>query len=480
MGRARPSTVARLRLLQRLVWSLFLLHLLMVLAQLRHDLVMRVRTSTALVDECLTRIAELDPRLGAVLALNPQAGSDGAAADEHLRRTGEPLGPLHGIPILVKDVFETRGIPTSFGCRAFRDHVPADDAEVVRRLRSAGAIILGKTATPDFAMSWLSDSSTGINAVNSRSEWHEAGGSSSGSAVAVAAGLAPVALGSDTGGSVRVPASFNGVVGMRPTTGLVPTGGMAALVSMQDIPGPLSTCVDDAAVLLEVLAGQRWDEAPRRLEGCRLGALVFPDCPMGWDGSEQVSAVFDDALARLRSYGVQIVDRVQVPKLGELLRESSPYLVAAREDIDAFLASRGSRSFSDLYEEGVFPDELDLAELLATRSSPGAQARAELRAARSRLGDTVVDAMAGQGLDALVYPSVRVPAPRWDRDRLRLPSRRLPVNTLVASQADLPALTLPAGRTHEGLPVGLELLGRPARDAALLSLARLVEHVLEA
>jgi Asp-tRNA(Asn)/Glu-tRNA(Gln) amidotransferase A subunit family amidase len=142
------------------------------------------------------------------------------------------------------------------------------------------------------------------------------------------------------------------------------------------------------------------------------------------------------------------------------------------------LASRGSRSFSDLYEEGVFPDGLDLAELLATRSSPGAQARAELQAARSRLRETVVDVMAGQGLDALVYPTVRVPAPRRDRDRLRLPSRQLPVNTLIASQADLPALTLPAGRTEEGLPVGLELLGRPAGDAALLSLARLVEHAL--
>lgn len=445
------------------------------LAELHSDLVIRARTSTALVDECLTRIAELDSRLGAVLALNPLAGSDAAAADEYLRRTGEPLGPLHGIPILVKDVFETRGIPTSFGCRAFRDHVPSVDAEAVRRLRSAGAVILGKTMTPDFAMSWLSDSSTGVQTVNSRSAWHEAGGSSSGSAVAVAAGLAPAALGSDTGGSVRVPASFNGVVGMRPTTGLVPTHGMAALVSMQDTPGPLASCVDDAALLLEVLAGERWDEPPRPLGSYRLGALVLPDGPIEWHGPEQVAAAFDEALARLRDSC--IIDRVEVPALEELLRDSSPYLVAARADLDTFLASHGT-SFIELYDEGVFPDGLDLAEVLATRSSPGTRFRAELRAARRRLRDAVVHAMTTRGLDALVYPTVRVPAPRRDRDRLRLPSRRLPVNTLVASQADLPALTLPAGRTGEGLPIGLELLGLPAGDAALLSLARLVEHAL--
>ncbi len=451
------------------------------LAVLRRDLVTHGRTSVALVNECLTRIAELDPQLGAVLALNPQAGSDAAAADEHLRRTGEPLGPLHGIPILVKDVFETRGIATSFGCRAFRDYVPETDAVAVRRLRAAGAVILGKTATPDFAMSWLSDSSTGIPTVNSRSALHDPGGSSSGSAVAVAAGLAPAALGSDTGGSVRVPASFNGVVGMRPSPGLVPSHGLSALVSMQDTPGPLTKCVDDAALLLAVLSGGRlpMSEARRPLETYRLGRLVVrPDGPVAWEGSDQVSTVFDKALARL---GVP-VDCVEVPGLEGLLRDSSPYLVAARADLDAFLASRpalGSRSFTDLYDEGVFPEDLDLAELLATRSSSGARRRTELLAGRRRLRESVVNVMTSRGLDALVYPTVRVPAPRRDRDRVRLPSRHLPVNTLVASQADLPALTLPAGRTDDGLPVGLELLALPARDAALLRLARLIEHALD-
>ncbi|MFI6830124.1 amidase [Kribbella sp. NPDC050241] len=451
------------------------------LATLRRDQVSGDVTSVALVNECLNRIAELDSRLGAVLALNPLATTDAAAADEHLTRTGEVLGPLHGIPILVKDVFETRGIPTSFGCHAFRDYLPEADAEAVRRLRAAGAIILGKTATPDFAMSWLFDSSIGVRTVNGRSPLHDAGGSSSGSAVAVAAGLVPAALGSDTGGSVRVPASFNGVVGMRPTPGLVPAHGLSALVSMQDTPGPLTSCVDDAELLLAVLSDGRLpvSEPTRPLESYRLGHLLRPDGPVGWDGSDQVSTVFGKALARL---GVPVAD-VEVPALEGLLRDSSPYVVAARADLDAFLASRPAlrgRSFTELYDEGVFPEELDLAELLATRSSPSVRGRVELLAGRRRLREAMVNVMTSRGLDALVYPTVRVPAPRRDRDRLRLPSRALPVNTLVASQADLPALTLPVGRTDEGLPVGLELLGLPARDAGLLRLARLVERASDA
>ncbi|MEV5966386.1 amidase [Kribbella sp. NPDC051952] len=447
------------------------------LAVLRHEQLAGELTSAALVHECLTRIAEFDGRLGAILALNPNAARDAAAADEHLTRTGQPLGPLHGIPILVKDVFETQGIPTTFGCRAFRGYLPEADAEAVRRLRAAGAIILGKTATPDFAMSWLSDSSLGVPTVNGRSAAHDAGGSSSGSAVAVATGLAPAAIGSDTGGSVRVPASFNGVVGMRPTPGVIPTYGMSALVSIQDTPGPLTSSVDDAALLLAVLSdGRLPDSEPQRpLETYRLGRLVRPDSTAGWDGADQVTTVIDKALARL---GVR-VETVEVPGLEGLLRDSSPYLVTARADLDAFLSSR-NRSFIDLYDSGVFPEGLDLAEVLATRSTPGRRHRIELTAARRRLHEAVVNVMTNRGLDALVYPTVRVPAPRRDRDRLRLPSGTLPVNTLVASQADLPALTLPGGCTDEGLPVGLELLGLPARDAGLLRLARLVERASDA
>jgi Asp-tRNA(Asn)/Glu-tRNA(Gln) amidotransferase A subunit family amidase len=454
------------------------------LSALARALVLREWTSLAVVEECLHRIAELDSGpdgLGAVLALNPQARSQAEAADEHLERTGRQRGPLHGIPILVKDVFETEGIRTTFGCTAFRGYVPEHDADAVRRLRAAGAIVLGKTSTPDLAMSWLSDSSNGSITVNSRSAAHEPGGSSAGSAVAVAAGLVPAALGSDTGGSVRVPASFNGIVGLRPTTGLVSTVGMSSLVAAQDTPGPLTGCVDDAAVLLQVLAGRPTDQSRRPLGDFRLGVLALPREPVAWDGADEVAAVVDATLARLASEGARILDDVVVPELAALLRDSSLYLVTARDDIDAFLASRpqlGSRSFLDLYDAGVFPESLDLAELLATRSRSSARRYAERLSNRHRLRDAVVRVMGNLRLDALVYPTVRVPAPLRDRDRRSLPSRLLPVNTLIASQADLPALTLPAGTTDAGLPVGLELLGRPRADGSLLGLGRAVESAL--
>ncbi|WP_158294039.1 amidase [Kribbella sp. VKM Ac-2568] len=449
-------------------------------------LVSQERTSLSLVDECLRRIAELDSGrdgLGAVLALNPQARAQAEAADEQLERTGRQRGPLHGIPVLIKDVFETEGIPTTFGCAAFQGYVPRQDAVAVRRLRAAGAIVLGKTSTPDLAMSWLSDSSNGSNTVNSRSAAHEPGGSSAGSAVAVASGLAPAGLGSDTGGSVRVPASFNGVVGLRPTTGLVSPDGMSSLVTAQDTPGPLAGCVDDAAVLLQVLAGHQRpvDGARRPLGSYRLGVLALPAEPVVWDGADEVAAVVDAALARLAGEGARILDDVVVPDLPALMRDSSLYLTTARDDIDAFLASRpelGSSSFLDLYYAEVFPESLDLAELLATRSQSSVQLRAERLANRRRLQDAVVREMRSLRLDALVYPTVRVPAPLRDRNRESLPSRLLPVNTLIASQADLPALTLPAGTTDAGLPVGLELLGRPGTDGPLLGLGRAVEGAL--
>lgn len=456
------------------------------LAALVRTLVSRERTSLSLVDECLRRIAELDSGpdgLGAVLALNPQARSQAEAADEQLERTGRQRGPLHGIPVLIKDVFETEGIPTTFGCAAFKGYVPGQDAVAVRRLRAAGAIVLGKTSTPDLAMSWLSDSSNGSITVNSRSAAHDPGGSSAGSAVAVAAGLVPAALGSDTGGSVRVPASFNGVVGLRPTTGLVSTEGLSSLVTAQDTPGPLAGCVDDAALLLQVLAGRQRPigEARRPLGGYRLGVLALPSEPVAWDGADEVAAVVDATLARLVNVDACILDDVVVPDLAALLRDSSLYLITARDDIDAFLASRpelGSSSFLDLYYAGVFPESLDLAELLATRSRSDAQLRAERLANRYRLRDAVVRVMSNLRLDALVYPTVRVPAPLRDRNCQLLPSRHLPVNTLIASQADLPALTLPAGTTDAGLPVGLELLGRSGTDGPLLGLGRAVESAL--
>jgi Asp-tRNA(Asn)/Glu-tRNA(Gln) amidotransferase A subunit family amidase len=199
--------------------------------------------------------------------------------------------------------------------------------------------------------------------------------------------------------------------------------------------------------------------------------LAIADRSTGWEGADEVSRVLEMAVSLLAA------ETVVVPELDTLLRDSALYLVSARADIDAFLSSRpglSGRSFLELYDDGVFPEGLDLARLLATRSHDDPHDRTRRVANRGRLRAAIVRSMSG--FDALVYPTVQVPAPR--RDRPHPPSRMLPVNTLIASQADLPAVTIPAGTTSEGLPIGLELLGRPGTDGALLRLAGLVERVL--
>lgn len=441
--------------------------------------------SLELVEQSLERVQALDTgpaRLGAMMALNPNARDEAIAADLHLWRTGKLLGPLHGIPMLVKDTFETQGIVTTFGCRAFSRYVPLRDADAVARLREAGAIILGKTSTPDLALSWLSDSSTGVSAVNSRSRLHEAGGSSSGSAVGVASGLAPVAIGSDTGGSVRIPASFNGLVAMRPTTGLIPTRGMSALVGAQDTVGPIAGCVADATLMMCALLGRTWrtDHLDRPLDTFRLGVLRLPETSQGWDGADLVSAQMSTSLSVLEAAGFTCED-VVIPDLDALMRDSSLYMASARTDIDDFLDRRpelGRRTFHDLFRDRVFPERLDLARMLATRPPADPDSLAGRLASRARLRVAVAHAIYSRRLDALVYATVQIPPPLRERDHERLPSTRLPMNTLMAAQADLPALTLPAGTTPGGLPVGLELMGGPGMDGALLRLGAVVEQLL--
>jgi Asp-tRNA(Asn)/Glu-tRNA(Gln) amidotransferase A subunit family amidase len=442
-------------------------------------------SSLDLVEQSLERVQALDTglaRLGVMMAINPTARDDAIDADRHLWRTGKLLGPLHGIPVLVKDTFETQGLVTTFGCRAFASYVPFRDADAVTRLREAGAIILGKTSTPDLALSWLSESSTGVSAVNSRSRLHEAGGSSSGSAVGVAAGLAPVAIGSDTGGSVRIPASFNGLVAMRPTTGRISTRGMSTLVCGQDTVGPIATCVADARLMMCALLGRPWraDHLDRALDSFRLGVLRLPDTSEGWDGADLVSDQMNASLSVLEEAGFTCED-VVVPGLNTLMRDSSLYMSSARTDIDTFLGLRpelGFRTFAELHRDGVFPERLDLAHLLATRPPADPDSHAGRLAGRARLRATIAYAIYSRRLDALVYPSVQVPPPLRERDHERLPGIRLPTNTLVAAQADLPALTLPAGTTPDGLPAGLELMGGPGMDAALLRLGAVVEQLL--
>ncbi|WNV75207.1 amidase [Geodermatophilus sp. DSM 44513] len=455
-------------------------------------------SAEVLVEVCLARIDRFDrqgPGINAVTVQNPEALRTARRLDEDLRR-GRPIGRLHGIPVLVKDQIETAGIETTFGSAAMRGYVPDRDATVVTRLASAGAIVLAKSAMPDFAASWFSLSSrTG----HTRCPWNlerDAGGSSSGSAAGVAAGFAPIAIGEDTGGSVRIPAAYNNLVGVRVTTGLVSRSGMAPLVASQDTAGPITRTVADAATVLDVLVGfdpadpatracLRPDVArggyraalrPAALRGARLGLLAEALAGVDDETTSPVSRVFAAALSRLEDCKAIVVP-VSVEDLADRLQETSLYLYRSRSDIDDFLSRRPVpfRDVASIVRAGLFDQSLDLLRAIAECDPEPAELR-KREAAQQDLRARLVGVMQAHELDALCFPTTPGIAPTSEelrRGDVRTQSFR--TNTIVAAQSGLPAITVPAGLTSLGIPVGLELIGRPFSERSLLSLASGVE-----
>jgi amidase len=319
-------------------------------------------TCRRLVEMYLARIEAYDkngPELNAIITVNPKALDQADDLDSSFGRDGEFVGPLHGIPVLVKDQAETAGIRTTFGSVAFEGYVPEEDATAVRRLKEAGALILAKTNLPDFATSWFAYSSAGGETKNPYDLERDPGGSSSGTGAAIAANLGAVGIGEDTGGSIRVPSSFDNLVGVRVTTGLISRKGMSPLVVFQDTAGPMTRAVKDAAILLDVLVGHDPEDpftaaatlardaggyadglSEGNLRGARIGVVREA---FGLDGdpdSGQVNRVVEGALEAMRGAGAEIVDPVSVPDLQHFIGVTSLYLSQSRYDIDNFLAKR--------------------------------------------------------------------------------------------------------------------------------------------
>ena len=221
-------------------------------------------TAVQVVDWYLARIAENNssgPQIQAVVTVNPRARDDAAALDEYLATHGRLSGPLHGVPMLVKDQVETAGLRTTFGSILFEDYVPQHDATLVTKLREAGAVILAKTSLCDFAAGWFSSSSLTDHTKNPYSLEREAGGSSAGTAAGIAANFGLTGIGEDTGGSIRIPASFNNLFGLRVTTGLISRTGLSPLVHYQDTPGPIGRTVADVARTLDGIVGHDPEDA---------------------------------------------------------------------------------------------------------------------------------------------------------------------------------------------------------------------------
>ncbi|MEV6119415.1 amidase [Streptomyces sp. NPDC052077] len=456
----------------------------------------RRTTVRAVVEEYLGRIEKLDrsgPGLNSIVATSEEALTRADELDARFGESGELAGPLHGVVVAVKDNIDTVDMDTTCGSEALRGHRPERDAVAVARLRAAGAVIIAKTALPDFATSWFSYSSVSGETLNPHCLDHDPGGSSSGSAAAVAANLATVALGTDCGGSVRLPASFCNLVGIRSTPGVVPRTGTGFLVEFQDTVGPLARSVEDAVTVFDVIAG--YDEGDdfsvaatmarppvsymaslgdRGVAGVRIGLVTNALGSEADPRSAAVNALTRRAVEDLRAAGAEVVD-VEIPDLDEFLVDTSQYIACSRHDIDLYLRQRPALSslrVADIVARGRYHRELDLLEAVssgpeAPESDPDYTGRF---VARDRFTRVILKVMDQHGLDALTYPATRIPAPS-NEERKEWTVLTFPTNTLIASQALLPSIAVPAGFTDAGVPVGIELVGRPYSDAELFGWA---------
>ncbi|WP_420712305.1 amidase family protein [Streptomyces sp. NRRL S-920] len=444
-------------------------------------------TSAALTRAYLRRIENIDPKIHAVLRTSPTALRQAAASDVRHRR-GKTLGPLDGIPVLIKDNVNTRDMPTTAGSLALAGSPPRTDAALVTRLRKAGAVILGKANLSEWANFRAAKPTSGWSAVGGQTNNpyvldRNPCGSSSGSAAALAASLAQVAIGTETDGSIVCPAGMNGVVGHKPSLGLVSQSGVAPISAEQDTAGPMARNVTDTALTFSVLSEGLPDRGAAAglgtgLRGKRIGLWRLPS--LGPD----VDAVMTRTAKKLREAGAVVVE-VTPPYQARLAELEFPALLSEfHRDIDAYLGTReGPRDLAGLIEfNRAHPEErscfagqelFEQALAAPPTTDPGYRAmRAELTDLSRR---SIDETMAGHRLDAIVAPTN---PPAWTTDCARGDNDVIPSST-PAAVAGYPSLSVPAGSVGE-LPVGLLLMAGDRQDGELLSLGAAVERRLKA
>ncbi len=447
-------------------------------------------TSAELVDTLLQRIAVVDGPAGsvglrAVAALAGDAGRVAAQRDAE-RERGVRRGPLHGVPVMVKDNIEVTGLPGVAGCTALVGR-PALDALLVTRLREAGAVVLGSTNLSEWAnirsaRSTSGWSSTGGLVGNPWALDRSAGGSSSGSAAALAAGMVPLAVGTETDGSIVCPASVNGVVGLKPTVGTVPTHRVVPISASQDSPGPMGRTVDDVARLSAVLAGHPAVEPPA-------AGLRFVHATTWRTGHPGTDGAVETIVRALGETGLTVEEReVATAGPGVVDDEFQVLLAELVDDLGAYLAARpgdGVRTLADVVAFERAHADVELAhfgnELFTQAIATGGRSGDAYGPSRARNLRWAVGTCLGPGLDGadvLVAPAY---GPSWKSD-LAIGGHAGAVSSWVTTPAAIagwPIVTVPIGLV-QGLPVGLALVTRPGGEGTLLSAARRVESLTTA
>ncbi len=453
-------------------------------------------SSRELLEHYLDRVETLNPPLNAVVTLDPEGARVAAdAADASLAR-GDDVGSLHGVPMTVKDTYQTAGMRTTCGLPAW-DHVPGRDAEAVGRLRRAGAVIFGKTNTPTLAGDWQT-----YNPIfgTSNNPWDTArspGGSSGGAAAAVATGMSALELGSDIGGSIRFPSSWCGVCGHKTTWGIVSQAGhlppAPGTLSATDLSvvGPLARDVDDLELALDVLAGaaghaaRGWRlelPAPRATTLRELRLAFWLDDP-AYPVDSEVSEVLTAAADALRGEGAQVIDARPAVAMPDVVRLYQQFLYPI------LLSTMGKRSFDNMVTLADSLSDEDDRPLARTARFATQRYRDWVNACEKREQLRALMAKYFVGVDALLMPVAMVPAiphdhsePFPDRvievDGAARPYTDLMAWVALATLAHLPATVVPVGRTSSGLPVGIQIVGPYLEDRTTLAVGRLVEQSL--
>ncbi len=432
-------------------------------------------TSEEIVQTFLDRIKAYDqkgPELNAIVYLNPQALEEARALDKE--REGKGFGgPLHGIPILLKDNIDVAGWPTHGGCIALRGLVAERDAVVVSRLRAAGALLLGKTSMHELAAGTTTVSSDHGRTRNPYDPKRIPGGSSGGTAAAVAARFACVGLGTDTCGSIRLPAAHCALVGLRPTENRTPMRGVLPLCLTQDTVGAIARRAGDLAIVLDVimnepLQGQFSEKLlnRRKLDGIRLGRFV--NLFSGENEDPEVAKLVNAALKQMSKRKAEIID-LDAPEIVALFDNSYEVLSGEmRNNINSYLSEHSTaplKSLEELYETGRIHPEVEPVIKAATykKVEVGGSYLRGIQA-RTRLHSALVSALNQANLQYLVYPTIVQTA-------VLVGEEHSVGNAFASANSGLPAITIPVGFTKAGLPVGMELLGRPDSDLDLVMMA---------
>lgn len=437
------------------------------IAELARALKARGTTAEAVLERCLARIEERNTALNAFITVfTDDARHQAREADREIA-AGKYRGPLHGVPISIKDLFDIRGSATTAASRVRQGHVASGDAAAIERLREAGAVFVGKTNLHEFAFGTTNEDSAFGPARHPHDPNRSPGGSSGGSAASVADGMCFASMGTDTGGSIRIPSAACGLVGLKPAIGELSTEGVVPLSATLDHIGPICRSVEDAAIMFDVLRGNGTKRPGTMMPDARLVKLAIPRGYFLSMLDAQVASAFESACDRLRDAGVTLTE-VSIPHAGDV---AAIYLHIVLAEAAAYHAKTLERRPDD-YQPNV---------------------RSRLEMGRYVMGEDYARALRGRAMirrevdsalkdvDALFLPALAIPAPRIGVPTVRIGAVEEPVRNVMlrCTQAfnvsGHPAIALPCGRTTDGLPIGAQLVGVHEDTVGLLRVAGAVE-----